>query len=268
MSTFDEQARGSIALIDKRSAALEVSPALTPIQELQMQIARTGDLEKLKQYREIEREWKADQAKQAFNAAFAAFKAEAVKLVRTKKITSGPLAGMKHVELGEVVRVATPALSKHGLSISWKLSRDDKDWMEVTCTLRHADGHSEAVAMGGAPDVGPGRNAIQARGSAKTYLERYTATAILGLAPEEDDDGRGGTTPAQAEASFMDAGVAADFKSSIEGSGDHDELQRNYFKARDAAAAAGDTTATEIFANAKNKRLGQLNRANKGTTHA
>lgn len=246
-------------MIDKRSAALEVSPALTPIQELQMQIARTGDLEKLKQYREIEREWKADQAKQAFNAAFAAFKAEAVKLVRTKKITSGPLAGMKHVELGEVVRVATPALSKHGLSISWKLSRDDKDWMEVTCTLRHADGHSEAVAMGGAPDVGPGRNAIQARGSAKTYLERYTATAILGLAPEEDDDGRGGMTPAEAE-SCMEEGAAADFLSLIEGSGDVEELQRNYFKARDAAAAAKDKRATDTFAAAKNKVFKSLSK--------
>jgi len=50
--------------------------------------------------------------------------------------------------------------------------------------------------MGGAPDTGPGRNAIQARGSAKTYLERYTATAILGLAPEDEDTD--GVTPAQA----------------------------------------------------------------------
>lgn len=47
--------------------------------------------------------------------------------------------------------------------------------------------------MGGAPDTGPGRNAIQARGSAKSYLERYTLTAILGLsAQDSDDDGAGG----------------------------------------------------------------------------
>ncbi len=36
-------------------------------------------------------------------------------------------------------------------------------------------------------DTGPGRNAIQARGSAKSYLERYTATAILGLAAQDAD---------------------------------------------------------------------------------
>jgi hypothetical protein len=254
--TFDEAARASIQLLDRRSAAIEPVPQLSPMQELQLQIVRTGDLEKLKQLREIEREWRADQAKQAFNKAFAAFKAEAVKLVRTKLITDGPLKNKKHVELGEVVRVATPALSKYGLSISWKLTRDDKDWMEITCTLRHEEGHSECVAMGGAPDVGPGRNAIQARGSAKTYLERYTATAILGLAPEEDDDGRG-TTPAEAE-QCMEEGAAADFVASIEGSADLDELQRNYFAARDAAESAKDKRALAVFADTKNKMYKRL----------
>lgn len=35
---------------------------------------------------------------------------------------------------------------------------------------------------------------MQARGSTKTYLERYTLTAILGLAAQDaDDDGKGGS---------------------------------------------------------------------------
>ena len=136
-----------------------------------------------------------NQARRAFNVAFADFKAEAVTLLRTKEVQAGPLKGVKHVELGNIVKVATPALAKHGLSISWKLTKDSPEWMEVTCVLRHIAGHSETVSMGGAPDAGPGRNAIQARGSAKTYLERYTATAILGLAPEDEDTD--GVTPAQ-----------------------------------------------------------------------
>lgn len=139
-----------------------------------------------------------NQARRAFNVAFADFKAEAVTLFRTKEVKDGPLKGKKHVELGEIVKVATPALAKHGLSISWKITKDSPEWMEVTCVLRHIAGHSEAVSMGGAPDTGPGRNAIQARGSAKTYLERYTATAILGLAPEDEDTD--GVTPAQVDA--------------------------------------------------------------------
>ena len=47
---------------------------------------RTGDLEKLKELRAIEKEWREDQAKQAFNAAFAAFKSEAVKLLKFTEV--------------------------------------------------------------------------------------------------------------------------------------------------------------------------------------
>lgn len=249
--------RGSIALVDRRSASLEPAIPLTPIQELQMQVVRTGDLEKLRELRAIEKEWREDQARQAFNAAFAAFKGEAVKLMRTKAITDGPLKGKKHVELGEVVRVATPALSKHGMSISWKLTQDTKEWMEVTCTLRHKDGHSEMVSMGAAPDAGPGRNAIQARGSAKTYLERYTATAILGLAPEEDDDGMGGP---RVDGAHMDGDVVDAYIASIEGAGTVDDLQTRYFEARDAAMKVGDTEASRALAEAKNKAFRRLSK--------
>lgn len=245
--------------------------ALTPMQELQMQIVSTGDLEKLKQLREIEREWSADQAKQAFNAAFAAFKAEAVKLIRTKPITDGPLKGKKHVELGEVVRIATPALSQHGLSISWKLTRDEKEWMEVTCILRHIKGHSESVSMGGAPDAGPGRNAIQARGSAKTYLERYTATAILGLAPEDDNDGRGAPTE---QTDYMEEGAAADFMSAIEAASSIAELSKEFRAAMlacgvpqrvldekgDLITAARFKREARAFADARQKMITQIRR--------
>jgi hypothetical protein len=161
-------------------------------------LARGAGMDTIRELIALQREEEANKAVKAFNVAFADFKAEAVTLLRTKEVQAGPLKGVKHVELGNIVKVATPSLAKHGLSISWKLTKDSPEWMEVTCVLRHIAGHSETVSMGGAPDTGPGRNAIQARGSAKTYLERYTATAILGLAPEDEDTD--GMTPAHVEA--------------------------------------------------------------------
>jgi len=165
---------------------------------IQYAIERGAGIDTIERLIALKRDEEADVARRAFNVAFADFKAEAVTLLRTKPVTDGPLKGKKHVELGEIVKVATPALAKHGLSISWKITKDSPEWMEVTCVLRHIAGHSEAVSMGGAPDTGPGRNAIQARGSAKTYLERYTSTAILGLAPEDEDTD--GVSPAQVDA--------------------------------------------------------------------
>lgn len=163
---------------------------MSPMQMLVQAFQQGMPLETLRELRQIQKEWEADEALRKFNEAFAAFKAEAITIVKSMTIKDGPLKGKKHATLFDVVSVVTPKLSAYGLSISWKLTKDEPSWMEVTCTLRHAAGHCESVSMGGGPDTGPGRNAIQARGSTKAYLERYTATAILGLAAQDaDDDG-------------------------------------------------------------------------------
>jgi hypothetical protein len=167
--------------------------AVNPMQMLANAVSQGMPIEVLRDLMTLKKEWEADEARKAFNAAFAAFKAEAIVIVKNTTIKDGPLKGKKHANLFDVVSVVTPHLSKHGLTISWRPTRDEKDWIEITCILRHTGGHTESVAMGGPPDLGPGRNTIQARCSTKSYLERYTATAILGLAAADaDDDGNGG----------------------------------------------------------------------------
>lgn len=177
----------AVAKIETQARAV----AVTPMQMLATAMEKGVDTAQLEKLLDLQERWEQGEARKAFNAAFADFKAEAVTIVKGTLIKDGPLKGKKHANLHDVVIATTPKLSQHGLAISWKLTRDEKDWMEVTCTLRHIAGHSESVSMGAAPDTGPGRNAIQARGSAKSYLERYTATAILGLAAsDQDDDGQ------------------------------------------------------------------------------
>ena len=177
-----------------KAPAIRQDYAVTaPADLLRMAVEQGADLDRLERLMALQERWEAGEAKKKFAVAFAAFKAEAVKIIKGKLITDGPLKNKKHAELSDAVNAATPALSRHGLSTAWRLTKDDKDWMEVTCTLSHEGGHSESVSMGGPPDTGPGRNAMQARGSTKTYLERYTLTAILGLAAQDaDDDGQGG----------------------------------------------------------------------------
>lgn len=58
--------------------------------------------------------------------------------------------------------------------------------------------------MGGPPDAGGAKNAIQARASTKTYLERYTLKAITGLSEQaDDDDGNGKGAKGSADEVFM-----------------------------------------------------------------
>ncbi|QKH46076.1 ERF family protein [Achromobacter denitrificans] len=161
-------------------------------------VQQGATLEQVEKMMDLQERWAKAEAKKAYDEAFANFKAEAVKIIKGKDVTDGPLRGKAYAELHDVVNAVTPALSKHGLSSSWKLTRDEKDWMEVTCYLRHVGGHEESVSMGGPPDNGGAKNAIQARASTKTYLERYTLKAITGLSEQKDDnDGNGAAHAAE-----------------------------------------------------------------------
>lgn len=144
-------------------------------------------LDQIQRMMEMQEQWERREAEKAYNVAFAAFKAEAVRVIKGRSVTDGPLKGKSYAELHDVVDAVTPALSRHGLSASWKITRDEKDWIEVTCTLKHVGGHAETVSMGGGPDAGGAKNALQARASTKTYLERYTLKAICGIAEGGDD---------------------------------------------------------------------------------
>lgn len=182
------------AVIEAPSTTITPTPALPANSPMGMMLAavRQGaTLEQVEKMMDLQERWEKSEAKKAYDAAFANFKAEAVTIIKVRAVTDGPLKGKSYAELHDVVNAVTPALSKHGLSSSWKLTRDEKDWMEVTCYLRHVGGHEESVSMGGPPDTGGAKNAIQARASTKTYLERYTLKAITGLSEQgDDDDGR------------------------------------------------------------------------------
>ncbi len=175
----------------KPAASQHPTPALL----LQMAVQQGADLDKLERLMALQERWEATEARKAYDAAFAAFKAEAVRIIKNRSVTAGPLAGKKYAELFSVVNAVTPALSANGLSSSWQITKDEKEWIEVTCTIKHSAGHSESVSMGGPPDIGGAKNPIQARASTVSYLQRYTLKAITGLSEQDDDDdgGRGGS---------------------------------------------------------------------------
>jgi hypothetical protein len=167
-----------------------------PVLEMIKEAVRAGQsLDVIRELKDMAKELAADEAQRAFNASFAAFKSEAVTVIRNRSVTDGPLRGRKYAELFSFVDAAAPALAKHGLSHSWAVTRDEKDWIEVTCTIQHVMGGQKQVAQGGPPDTGGAKNLLQARISTVTYLERVTFKAACGLAEQgEDDDGNGGSS--------------------------------------------------------------------------
>lgn len=183
ISMADEKTTGALTAI----TPMHASP--TPVDMLQLAVQRGADMDQIERFMVMAREWKADMAREAFNAALAQFKARAIRVKRTTNRQEGPLQGQKYADLNAYVMASAAALGEYGLSASWKFGPEtNKEWIEVICVLRHKDGHSEETSFGGGVDTGPGRNAIQARKSSVNYLERITLQAALGLSDEGDDD--------------------------------------------------------------------------------
>jgi hypothetical protein len=165
---------------------------VTPMTLIERAQAANASIDQMQQLFDLQLRWEENEARKAYNRAFASFKAESVQIIKNITVTDGPLKGKKYADLFAAVNAITPALSKHGLSHTWRLTRDEEKWLEVTCTIRHELGYSESVSMGGPPDTGGAKNAIQARASSKSYLERYTLLGITGLAScDQDNDGAG-----------------------------------------------------------------------------
>jgi hypothetical protein len=231
--------------------------AISPMSILQMAVSQGANIDQLTKLMELQERFEANEARKAYSVAFSDFKAEAINIVKNMTVKDGPLKDKKYADLFGVVSAITPLMSKHGLSHSWKLSKDEPLWMEVTCTIRHILGHSESVSMGAAPDSGPGRNAIQARGSAKSYLERYTLLAATGTAASGvDNDGN-------TVAKEMDLAEFDRIKVLIETAPTIAILKDTYMSALKTATAAGDTAATRSFAAVKDARYKELNNANR-----
>lgn len=200
-----EEQKPSGAIAARPSSAL-VGGAATPADLFRIALDGGADLERLERLMNMQIQWEAREAEKAYNVAFAAFRGEEMRVRKDTQRMAGPLAGQKYASLHAFVAATKDALAKHELGVRWDVTRDEPDWIEVTCILKHAQGHFERVSMGGPPDVGPGRNVLQARHSTVTYLERYTLKAICGLAEEGDDnDGAGGDT-AEGENPLLDAG--------------------------------------------------------------
>lgn len=173
----------------KQVALLPEPTNLNPLQLLQIAVSKGVDTEQLKALMELQREWKADTARDAFVTAMNEFRAKALKIVKTKKVSFNNTS-YKHATLANIVETAAPALSEHGLSHRWE-TKQESGLVTVTCIITHQLGHSERTSLTSAPDTSGAKNAIQAVGSAVTYLQRYTFMAITGLAAQDQDDDGG-----------------------------------------------------------------------------
>lgn len=168
-----------------------------------VQAAMNGqlDTQKLNELLQIQKDYEANEARKAFVAAMAEFKAEPLEVRKTKHVkyqnNKGGVTDYHHADLADVVDAVVAKMSKYGLSHRWATQQENAR-ISVTCIITHEMGHSESVTLSAGADDSGGKNSIQAIGSTVTYLQRYTLMAATGLAAKGmDDDGRGAGKPVE-----------------------------------------------------------------------
>lgn len=92
-----------------------------------------------------------------------------------------------YADLGDVLSAVRPVLSRHGLALVQRTTTNEAGKITLVTELRHVGGGViDSIVELGQTSANP-----QQFGGALTYLRRYEAGTLLGVAPEEDTDARG-----------------------------------------------------------------------------
>lgn len=155
---------------------------ITPMSMIEHALNKGADVDQLTKLMDLQERWEAAEAKKAFVAAMSQFQAACPTIDKTEKAHNS-----KYASLAGTLEQIRALMTDCGLSHSWKTAQDN-NIISVSCVVTHRGGHSEETTMSAGADTSGSKNSIQAIGSTVSYLQRYTLSAILGLASKEHDD--------------------------------------------------------------------------------
>lgn len=119
--------------------------------------------------------------------ALSAAQGEIKDIERNRKVTvrtrGGDEYSFKYATLSAIIDGIRAPMSKHGLAYTQTLEHDDGYYV-LTTTL-----HWENQFMSSVTPIIISGGSNQEFGSALTYMKRYALAALVGVAPDEDDDG-------------------------------------------------------------------------------
>ncbi len=165
------------------------------------------------------------------------------------KDSANPFFKSKYADLASVVEAIRAAFSANGLSYIQTVEPSEKDEVRVETTLLHASGEWISCGVLSLP---VSKVDAQGYGSALTYARRYSLSAAVGVAPEDDD---GNAASAAKPKKTMDCTTHL---FALGAAPTLDDLQAVFKTAYKQAQAENDTMAMATITNAKNKRKTEL----------
>lgn len=185
-----------------------------------------------------------------------------------KKDSNNPFFKSTYADLSSVVEAIKTAFGENGLSFIQTIEPSDKDEVRVQTVILHSSGEWFSCGILALP---VSKHDAQGFGSALTYARRYSLSAAVGVAPE-DDDGNGAAKAAPKKElravpkdelppriPHMAEFAIADHLANIQAASDMESLQKAHESAKKAAEGAGDVEAFKRFKAATASRKAILN---------
>ena len=169
---------------------------ITPAQgfgDVLMQVLKDKNIpaDKLQIVLQMQREILADRRREAFETAFVAMHAKMPRVNKDGFVDLGDGKGYKFARWEDMDEAIRPVLEQHGFALRFTQVNGESGLVTVRGELVHIDGHAVASERAVPPDVGRGRNQLQAIGSAISYAKRYLAEGLCNIVRQgQDDDGK------------------------------------------------------------------------------
>jgi hypothetical protein len=214
------------------------------------------DIDKIQRLLEMQERWEVNRDKALLRHAMAEFKKNPPKIVKDRIATIKSDKGnysWNFADLEMCVSESQIELAKYGVSHGWLVS-ELSGAIVVRCVLRYGLYEEIGEPLSGAPDPSGYKNAIQAKISTTTYLERITFMAAIGSAAGmPDDDGQGGP---KMDKEAHDAHLTLILESTTS------DALKSYFQAAIKEARLNNDAASEKqFTEAKDKRKKEIGNA-------
>lgn len=133
----------------------------------------------------------AQRAEQAFVQSVTSFRAQCPALVKNRTAKDGGGKSMyRYLDLSELTILIDPVLTRHALTYSWDTDFQ-ADRFIVTCTVRHAAGHSLSSKFIARENKGTSMmSSAQVAATNLTFGRRHSLISVLGLTVDDDNDAR------------------------------------------------------------------------------
>ena len=167
------------------------------------------------------------------------------------KDSANPFFKSKYADLASVVEAIRAAFSANGLSYIQTIQPSDRDEVRVETMILHSSGEWISCGVLALP---VSKVDAQGYGSALTYARRYSLSAAVGVAPE-DDDGNAAVMAKPRQIDYSKHIAALGASETLE------DLQKVFTVAYKSAQSANDTAGMHLLTNAKNERKAALQAA-------